>query len=175
MKHKILIVLVGAMLPVAPGLRAQDIGATLENAALAKIVAGDAEGAAVAVGARNTAKNGTLSWYQQSSLVLVRRAYILKAKLDYDGSREAAAAAIKILEHGFAAKSSEARSTDKAQTCIQLAQIHDDLLGERATARSYVELALELAPNNEQAKEALARYDEDDAKLERLVRRGKKG
>jgi len=139
--------------------------------AIAKIEKDDIEGATALVGDHGTSEKGTLVWYQQSAFELLTHAQILRANLDYEGTHRAARAAIKLLAHALKSKGEVAGAGSRAGLQLQMAQIYEDLLGDTASARQAYQKALRETPDDVTAKQALARYAEEDSKFERIKSR----
>ena len=143
------------------------------DAAVAKIESDDIEGAAALVGAHGDTPKGKLEWYQESAIELITQAQILKAGQDYDGSRRAAKASIKMLAHALKKNGVAPRAEDRANLQIQMAQVYDTLLGDLPSARQAYQKALRESPDNPAAQQALATYAAADSKFERIKSRKK--
>ncbi len=141
--------------------------------AIAKIERDDVENATELLSERNTGKRGTVTWYLQSAAELTDMAHAFKASGDYEGSRRAAQAVIKMYAHALKQKGAAASAGDRAELLLQMAQVYDLLLGDAASARKTYVKALHEVPDNLMAQQALARYAEEDSKAERIKSRKK--
>jgi hypothetical protein len=97
---------------------------------------------------------------------------VLKAAGEYRGSWRVASAAINLLEHGLKVAGAAAGPGERAEVLALSAYVRDDHLGARTMARLSYQRALEEMPEHEGAKEALARFDEEDARAQRIQLRG---
>jgi tetratricopeptide (TPR) repeat protein len=152
-RHAVIILAAVSFLPLAA--KPADPVVT-ETQAAATLVDTDVDAAAKQLGRKNTAPNGTLPWYQQSAIELVRLAYLLKSQQDDAGVRQAARAAVKLLNYGHGKAAAVAPAATRAQTYVQLALVYDTLLGDHANARFCYEQALKEDPDDPVAKSGAA-------------------
>lgn len=142
------------------------------DSAVNQTLAGNIDAAADAVSASNLALQGSLAWYHQSALILIGRAEELKAAGELAAAQKVADAAIRMMNQGFSRGSASAATQDRAQLYVQIAMTYDHFFGDRTSARQYYQLALQLVPDHATAKAALAAYDADDARRQKLRQGG---
>jgi hypothetical protein len=133
--------------------------------AVTDVDAGQIDLGAQDVAAANPAPSGSLAWYYHSAFVLVIRAHELRAKGDHDASQHTGADAIRMLTHGLTKSGTNARAADRSQIYVQIADIYDHILGDRASARQAYQQALVEQPDNGAATTALAAYDAEAQRL----------
>ena len=156
----------------APAAKPEDDAiAGLANA-VSRGVSGNAAEAAQAAGRDNDAKPGTLGWHQQSSLKLLQYAYLLRAQLRFDESKQAAAVAVSVLTDGLGKYGTGAAANERVEAYDQIGQVYEELLGDRANALRYFNAALTENPADEKARGALQRTREQADSLGRAAQQG---